>query len=354
ESHPPSRRAGLAGNLARHTGSDPAARATGLRAADPRRRADLAPHQARHPHHGRRGADPVHSDGVRPGQSADADHAVRLGTPPALLVRGARRRRLPRRLHQGLQAAQPGSAQQGQDGRPDSDRADLRLPGAAVPRRERRQSDVRRDLLHPRDRRVGASHGARAPAGAGHGGRGEQRREPHRRPGRSGHGLVGDGFRCVRLDQHLAEQPVVHTRRLPQVLRRTRPPRPRGRGRCHHRLRLRLPVVERRAREDLHGRHRVPLPGRCHGRPRRAHPDRAAPPDHRGAVRHHHLVGDPPGRLVQAERRLPAVPDGSVAAPLRAQRLGRGHHRDQVLDHLRHLRRRGDGCVLRGVGGRRV
>src|SRR5690606_24715029 len=81
---------------------------------------------------------------------------------------------------------------------------------------------------------------------------------------------------------------------------------------------------------------------------------RAAAHPARRVVRGDHAVGDPPGRLVQALRWQAAVPDGAAAAPFRAQRLGRSHHRHPVLDHRRHVRRPGPGRVLRRMGGRIV
>src|SRR5699024_9444635 len=56
--------------------------------------------------------------------------------------------------------------------------------------------------------------------------------------------------------------------------------------------------------------------------------------------------------LVQAQRREATVPDGSVATPLRAARMGRDHDRRPVLDHLRAQRRSWSGYLLRRVGDR--
>ncbi|CAA9385148.1 MAG: Phospho-N-acetylmuramoyl-pentapeptide-transferase, partial [uncultured Nocardioidaceae bacterium] len=354
ESDPAGRRPRPARHPARHPRRDPPARPSGLRTAHPRRWADLAPHQARHADDGRCGADPVHAVRLRRGQPADPDPALGLRAAPAGSVPGPGRGRLPRRLHQDLQAAQPGAAQQGQDHRPDPHRAGFRLLGAASARRERQHPDVVRCLIHPRHPGLGAANRSRAVAGAAHGGRGEQWREPHRRPRRAGHRLVDDGLRGVRDHQHLAEQPVLLHDAGSEVLRGARPARPRRRRCRHHRVGVRLLVVERLPGQDLHGRHRLAVPGWRHGRSRGADPHRAAAARHRRPLRDHHAVGDPAGRVVQGQRRLPAVPDGAAAAPLRAQGVGRGDHRHQVLDHLRHLRRRRHGPVLRRVGGRRV
>ena len=56
-------------------------------------------------------------------------------------------------------------------------------------------------------------------------------------------------------------------------------------------------------------------------------PHGAAADRARRAVRDHHAVGDPAGRLLQADEGQTALPDGPAAAPLRAARLGRGHDR---------------------------
>ena len=82
----------------------------------------------------------------------------------------------------------------------------------------------------------------------------------------------------------------------PELLRR---PRPAGRGGGRRggdgRL-LRLPVVERAARQDLHGRHRLARPRRRAGGPGHHHQDRTAADPARRPVRDHHDVGRHPGR----------------------------------------------------------
>ena len=74
-----------------------------------------------------------------------------------------------------------------------------------------------------------------------------------------------------------------------------RGPRPRRGGRRRPRGLRRLPVVERGAGPHLHGRHRVPGPGRSHGRagPPHPHPPAAAHPGR--AVRARDAVGGHPG-----------------------------------------------------------
>ena len=76
----------------------------------------------------------------------------RLGAAAAVPVRRAGHRRLPRRLHQDRQAAQPRPAQPGQVRRPDLRRGGLRLAGALAVARGRPRPDPGRPrhLLHPR------------------------------------------------------------------------------------------------------------------------------------------------------------------------------------------------------------
>ena len=108
-----------------------------------------------------------------------------------------------------------------------------------------------------------------------------------------------------------------------QVLRGARPARPR-RGRCRdHRRLLRLPVVERLAGPDLHGRHRLAGPRRRARRPRDPDPHRAAAGHPRRPVRGRHPVGDDPGVGLQGQpgqrtvpassgsSRPPGLPDGA-------------------------------------------
>ena len=86
------------------------------------------------------------------------------------------------------------------------------------------------------------------------------------------------------------------------MLRGARPARPRRGRRGRDGRLLRLPVVERLAGQDLHGRHRVAGPRRRAGRPGDPDPHRAAAARARRPVRAHHAVGDHPGRLLQADR----------------------------------------------------
>jgi phospho-N-acetylmuramoyl-pentapeptide-transferase len=67
------------------------------------------------------------------------------------------------------------------------------------------------------------------------------------------------------------------------------------------------------------------------------HPHRAARRHPRRPVRHHHAVGHHPGRQLQDHRQT-GLPHGAAATPLRAPRLGRSHDRHPVLDHRRPLR----------------
>ena len=103
-----------------------------------------------------------------------------------------------------------------------------------------------------------------------------------------------------------------------------RGPRPAGHGggggRAARRL-LRVPVVQRAAGPDLHGRHRLAGPGRGAGRAGRLHQDPAAAVHPGRAVRDHHAVGDHPGRLLQDDPKT-GLPHGPAAASLRAASAG--------------------------------
>src|SRR5690606_4836983 len=123
----------------------------------------------------------------------------------------------------------------------------------------------------------------------------------------------------------------------PQLLLGARPARPGRGGRRGARRARRLPVVERPAREDLHGRHRLAGARRRAGRSGHRHPHPAAAHPPRRALRDHHAVGDHPGGLLQDDRQT-GVPDGAAAAPLRAQGLGRDHDRGPLLADRRSLR----------------
>ncbi len=122
-----------------------------------------------------------------------------------------------------------------------------------------------------------------------------------------------------------------------RLLRRARSARPGG-GRRRRDGRLhRLPVVERGAGEDLHGRHRLARARRPGRRPVDHHPHRAADGDRRRAVRRRDAVGG------HADRRVPdvaatIVPHGAVPSSLRARRVGGNHGDHQILAAGRDLR----------------
>ena len=146
---------------ARHPGGDPALHPARLRPGDPRRRSDQPPHQARHADHGRRRHHRVGGARLLPGRPDHADRAFGVGAAPAVPLRRDGHGRLPRRLHQDLQAALARPAQQGQDGRPDRDRPGLRLAGAVPHARGRspRVAGLPRPLLHPRPGHRAAARG---------------------------------------------------------------------------------------------------------------------------------------------------------------------------------------------------
>ena len=142
---------------------------------------------------------------------------------------------------QGVPRAQPGAEQASQD------------PGTAHRRRRFRRRHVGvhqrqdHDLVHTvrlarhrdRPRRVGH---LRRGAHPGH----DQRRQPDRRPRWAGRRVVDLRLRGVHRDRVLGIPP--H-----RGLQRRELPRHRRRGRGHARRLRRLPVVERRTGEDLHG-----------------------------------------------------------------------------------------------------
>ena len=123
ESHPVRRRSRAPGLPARHPGRDQPADPARLRPGDPRRRAHHPPHQARHADHGRHRDHPGHAARLPRRQADQPGPALGVRPAAALPLRRHRPGRLPRRLHQDREAAQPRPAQQGQDDRPHRRRA---------------------------------------------------------------------------------------------------------------------------------------------------------------------------------------------------------------------------------------
>ena len=270
-----------------------------------------------------------------------------LGLATAL---GARRVR--RRPDQDPALAQPGPEQDRQDRRPAGRRGAVRRAGAAVPQRRRADARQRRTVLRPRDRHRDAGAGGVRAVLRGPRQRLVQRGELHRRAGRAGGRRDGDGHRGLRADHVLAVPQRVRDQPGTGLLQRARPAGP-GAGRRGHRGRLhRVPVVERRARQDLHGRHRVAGARRHHRGSVGDQPHRDARRRARGAVRGRGHLG---GRADPGvpHHRPPGVPDGAVPPSLRAGRMGRDHGDHPVLaaDGDR-VRSRG-GAVLQRVAGRR-
>jgi hypothetical protein len=134
----------------------------------------------------------------------------------------------------------------------------------------------------------------------------------------------------------------------PELLRRPRPARRRGGRRGRDGRLLRLPVVERAARQDLHGRHRLPRPRRRPGGPGHRHPHGSAAAPARRPVRDHHDVRGDPGRLLQAAPQA-RIQDGAAPASLRTRRLGGNNDRGPLLADSRHVRGLGPGHLLRGL-----
>ena len=271
----------------RHAAVHPLPGQARLRPVHPGRRPDLAPHQARHPDDGRRRHHRGRAARLRrgaPGHREPADDERGPGAVPDDRAGRGRLRWTTTSRSSSSAASGCGRAQAGRPGRR-RDRcsrcwrcSSRTTRSARRPRRRSRSSGTPAfDLAF-----AGAALGVIlfVHLGVPDDRRDEQRREPHRRPRRPGHRRLRDGVRGVRADRHLAVQPELPAlRREPvaaEVLRGPRPARPRGgRGRRDGRL-LRLPVVERLAGEDLHGRHRLARPRRRARRPGDHHPHRAA------------------------------------------------------------------------------
>ena len=167
-------------------------RAARLRPGDPRRRPDHAttPSAARRPWAASSSSSRVAARLLRWRTLITLARADRVRRCCVLfLFVGLGARRLPRRLHQDLQAAQPRAAQQGQAGRPDGGRAGRSASWrSAVPGRPRPAPRRRTHISFLRDIAARAADGRwsslldlgdRSPAPA--------TGEPHRRPRRPGH-----------------------------------------------------------------------------------------------------------------------------------------------------------------------
>src|SRR5688500_10974241 len=85
--------------------------------------------------------------------------------------------------------------------------------------------------------------------------------QPHRRPRRLGLWCLRDDLRRLHAGEYLAVQPVLRLYRVrrAEVLRGTRSVRSGGGGGSARGRLLRLPVVERRAGQDLYGRYRLTI-----------------------------------------------------------------------------------------------
>ena len=117
-------------------------------------------------------------------------------------------------------------------------------------------------LLRPRHRAVHAGRDRVRDPGLPVHRRVLQRGQPHRRSGRPGRGLVGDGLRLLRLHLLLAVHPRLRQRAHRGLLHHPRPARRHPGGRRRPGRVPRVPVVEHQPGADLHGRHRLPGPRR--------------------------------------------------------------------------------------------
>ena len=158
-------------------------------------------------HHTKRGT-PTMGGVVILGGGARRYFAAHLVTLQPPTVSGAARalphdgpggRRLPRRLHQDLQAAQPRPALEAEADRPDRRRRRLRGPGAEVPQRPVPHARLAVHLLRPRHAPQPGlrRHDRRGPAvrhlGEHHDRGHVERGEPHRRSRRAGGRRLDDG-----------------------------------------------------------------------------------------------------------------------------------------------------------------
>ena len=109
--------------------------------------------------------------------------------------------------------------------------------------------------------------------------------------------------------------------------------RGRPRGRLH-----RLPVVERSAGQDHHGRHGIPGHRRRAGRALPPVESRSPAADHRRPLRHGDAVGDHAGHQLPGVP-PPHLPHGAHPPPLRAGRLARDDGDRPLLDPRRALLR---------------
>ena len=142
-----------------------------------------------------------------------AGHRRPTPSASALLVLflfvGMGARRLPRRLHQDLQAAQPRAcaARRRWSARRWSRWSSASWPFADARGRPPRQPGLARTSPSSATSRARPARARGDPAVLGDGHRHQQRGEPHRRPRRAGHRRLRDGVRRLHARQHLAEQP---------------------------------------------------------------------------------------------------------------------------------------------------
>ena len=159
-----------------------------------------------------------------------------------------------------------------------------------------------------------------------------ERGQSDRRPRRAGDRAVDDRGRLLRLDRLPRRQRGIRQlpaapscparRRADRILRRD------GRGEP------RLSVVQRAARQRLHGRYRVAVDRRRARHDQRRHQARTGARDHRRPVRARGGLGHRPGRQLQDDRTA-RVPHGAAAPSFRAEGLGGTDNRDPLLDHRR-------------------
>ena len=182
---------------------------------------------------------------------------VGLWSAGAVFGHHAGRGRIRRRPDQDSALTQPGTEQDGQDRRPDHRRRAGRSAGLAIPQRRRPDTGHLRPVVCTRNRHRHTGSRAFRVVLRGRRQRLVQRGQLHRRPGRAGSRRDGHGYRRLRADHVLAVPQRLCDHAGAGLLQRARSAGPGDHRGCDGGRVHRVSVVERRAGQDLHGRHRI-------------------------------------------------------------------------------------------------